>query len=104
MFVKQQNYERYLDAGKTMLARAWGGAKNLMGNVDYALGNAQRIGNIAAPLVAEMAGDRGGSVKAKMDAARLQIDRARGAVGRGQSAQNRIEDVASQISGRHFLK
>ncbi len=51
-----------------------------------------------------MAGDRGGSVKAKMDAARLQIDRARDAVGRGQSAQKRIEDVASQMSGRHFLQ
>ena len=49
------------------------------------------------PLVAEMAGDRAGSVKAKMDAAQLQIQRARGAVGKGQAAQNRIEQVAAQI-------
>ena len=104
MFVKPQNYESYLDAGKTMLAKAWGGAKNLLGNIDYALGRAQDIGNVAAPLVAEMAGDKAGSVKAKMDTARLQIDRARGAIGRGSSAAHRIEDVAGQISGRHFLK
>ena len=50
-----------------------------------------------APLVAELAGDRAGSVKAKMDATALQINRARDLVGRGQSAQRRIEDVASQI-------
>ena len=80
-----------------MLAQAWGGAKNLMGNVDYALGRAQQIGNIAAPLVAEMAGDRAGSVKAKMDATGLQINRARELVGRGQAAQSRIESVAAQI-------
>ena len=72
MYVKPGNYEGYLDYGKTMLARAWGGAKNLLGNVDYALGTAQRIGNVAAPLVAEMAGDRAGSVKARMDATALQ--------------------------------
>ena len=80
-----------------MLARAWGGAKNLMGNVDYALGRAQMVGNVAAPLVAELAGDRAGSVKAKMDAVGLQIDRARRAVGQGQAVQNRIEQVAAQI-------
>ena len=68
-----------------------------MGNVDYALGRAQQIGNIAAPLVAEMAGDRAGSVKAKMDATGLQINRARELVGRGQAAQSRIENVAAQI-------
>ena len=62
MYVKPGNYESYYDDGKTMLARAWGGAKNLLGNVDYALGTAQRIGNVAAPLVAEMAGDKAGSV------------------------------------------
>ena len=97
MYVKPGNYESYYDMGKTMLARAWGGAKNLLGNVDYALGTAQRIGNVAAPLVAEMAGDRAGSVKARMDATALQIGRARDMVNRGQSAQRRIEDVASQI-------
>ena len=97
MYVKPGNYEHFLDRGKTMLARAWGGAKNLMGNVDYALGRAQQIGNIAAPLVAEMAGDRAGSVKAKMDATGLQINRARELVGRGQAAQSRIESVAAQI-------
>ena len=97
MYVKPGNYEYYLDRGKTMLAKAWGGAKNLMGNVDYALGRAQQIGNIAAPLVAEMAGDRAGSVKAKMDATGLQINRARELVGRGQAAQSRIESVAAQI-------
>ena len=80
-----------------MLTQAWGGAKNLWGNIDYALGQAQRIGNIAAPLVSEMAGDRAGSVKQKMDAVGLQINRARDMVGRGQSAQKRIEDVAAQI-------
>ena len=47
--------------------------------------------------VAEMAGDRAGSVKARMDATALQIGRARDLVGRGQAAQKRIEDVASQI-------
>ena len=52
MYVKPGNYETYLETGKMMLARAWGGAKNLMGNVDYALGRAQEIGNIAAPLPA----------------------------------------------------
>ena len=77
MYIKPGNYESYYDFGKTMLARAWGGAKNLLGNVDYALGTAQRIGNVAAPLVAEMAGDRAGSVKARMDATALQIGRAR---------------------------
>ena len=87
-----------------MLARAWGGAKSLLGNIDYALGRAHQIRNIAAPLVAEMAGDRGGSVKAKMDAARLQINRARESVGKGNSAANRIEEVASQITGRNLLK
>ena len=97
MFVKPGNYEYYLDAGKSMLARAWGGAKNLMGNVDYALGRAQMVGNVAAPLVAELAGDRAGSVKQKMDAVGLQIDRARRAVGQGQAVQNRIEQVAAQI-------
>ena len=97
MFVKPGNYEHYLSRGKTMLASAWGGAKNLLGNVDYALGRAQQIGNIAAPLVAEMAGDRAGSVKAKMDATGLQINRARELVGRGQAAQSRIESVAAQI-------
>ena len=59
MYVKPGNYESYYDYGKTMLARAWGGAKNLLGNVDYALGTAQRIGNVAAPLVAEMGGGQG---------------------------------------------
>ena len=54
MYVKPGNYEYYLDRGKTMLATAWGGAKNLLGNVDYALGRAQQIGHIAAPLVAEV--------------------------------------------------
>ena len=94
MYVKPGNY---LDMGKSMLAQAWGGAKNLLGNVDYALGRAQQIGNIAAPLVTELAGDRAGSVKQKMDAASLQINRARDAVGRGQSVQRRIESVAAQI-------
>ena len=94
MYVKPGNY---LDLGKSLLATAWGGAKNLLGNVDYALGQAYRIGNIAAPLVAEMAGDKAGSVKAKMDAAQLQIQRGRGIVGRGDSAANRIEQVAAQI-------
>ena len=97
MYVKPGNYESYLDAGKTMLARAWGGAKNLLGNVDYALSAANKWGGIAAPLVAEMAGDRAGSVKAKMDAAQLQINRAREVVGRGNAAANRIEQVAAQI-------
>ena len=97
MYVKPGNYEYYMDRGKTMLTKAWGGAKNLLGNVDYALGRAQQIGNIAAPLVAEMAGDRAGSVKAKMDATGLQINRARELVGRGQAAQSRIESVAAQI-------
>ena len=97
MFAKPGNYESYFDYGKTMLAKAWGGAKNLLGNVDYALGRAQQIGNIAAPLVAEMAGDRAGSVKAKMDTVGLQINRARDAVGQGHSAQKRIENVAAQI-------
>ena len=87
-----------------MLARAWGGAKSLLGNIDYALGRAQQLGDIAAPLVAGMAGDRAGSVKAKMDTARLQINRARETVGRGKSATSRIEEVASQIHGRDFLK
>ena len=68
-----------------------------MDNVDYALGTAQRIGNVAAPLVAELAGDRAGSVKARMDATALQIGRARDLVGRGQATQKRIQDVASQI-------
>ena len=104
MFVKPGNYESYLDSGKMMLAKAWGGAKNLMGNVEYALGKAQDISNVAAPLVAEMAGDRAGSIKARMDTTRLQIDRARGAIGRGNSVVNRIENAASQISGRNFLK
>ncbi len=80
-----------------MLARAWGGAKNLLGNVDYALGRAQEIGNIAAPLVVGLAGDRAGSVKAKMDTTRLQIDRARQAIGQGGAVANRIENVAAQI-------
>ena len=97
MYVKPGNYETYYDYGKTMLARAWGGAKNLLGNVDYALNRAQQIGNVAAPLVAEMAGDRAGSVKQKMDAVQLQIGRARGAIGKGSAAANRIESVASQI-------
>ena len=97
MYVKPSNYETYMESGKTMLARAWGGAKNLLGNIDYALGRAQQIGNVAAPLVAEMAGDRAGSVKAKMDTTRLQIDRAREVIGRGSSAANRLEQVASQI-------
>ena len=97
MFVKPGNYEAYLDSGKTMLARAWGGAKNLLGNIDYALGRAQQIGNVAAPLVAEMAGDRGGSIKAKMDAAQLQIQRGRGIIGGGYDAAKRIERVAAQI-------
>ncbi len=44
-----------------------------------------------------MAGDRAGSVKAKMDAAQLQINRAREEVGRGNAAANRIEQVAAQI-------
>ena len=91
MYLKAGNY---LDAGKSLLATAWGGAKNLLGNIDYALGRAQSIGNVAAPLVVGLAGDRAGSVKAKMDATRLQIDRAREAVGRGSSAANRIEQVA----------
>ena len=94
MYVKPGNY---LDMGKSLLATAWGGAKNLLGNVDYALSQAHRIGNIAAPLVAEMAGDKAGSVKAKMDAAQLQIQRGRGIIGRGHSAANRIEQVAAQI-------
>ena len=97
MFVKPGNYEYYLGRGKTMLATAWGGAKNLLGNVDYGLGRMQQIGSIAAPLVAEMAGDRAGSVKARMDATGLQINRARELVGRGQAAQSRIENVAAQI-------
>ena len=45
-----------------------------------------------------MAGDRAGSVKARMDATALQIGRARDLVGRGQAAQKRIEDPASQIA------
>ena len=97
MFVKPGNYERYLHSSKLMLAQAWGGAKNLLGNVDYALNRAQAIGNVAAPLVAELAGDRAGSVKQRMDAAGLQISRARQAVGRGQATQSRIEQVAAQI-------
>ena len=97
MHVKPGNYESYYDFGKTMLSRAWGGAKNLLGNVDYTLNQAQRIGNIAAPLVAELAGDRAGSVKASMDSTALQINRAREMVGRTQSTQKRIEDVACQI-------
>ena len=71
MYIKPGNYESYLESGKTFLAKAWGGAKNLLGNIDYGLQQAQRIGNAAAPLVAEAMGDRGGSVKAKMDASRL---------------------------------
>ena len=97
MYVKPGNYESFYDYGKTMLARAWGGAKNLLGNVNYALGAAQRIGNVAAPLVAELAGDRAGSVKARMDATALQIGRARDLVGRGHATQQRIENVASMI-------
>ena len=92
MYVKPGNY---LDMGKSLLANAWGGAKNHLGNVDYALGRAQQIGDVAAPLVVGLAGDRAGSVKAKMDATRLQIDRARGIVGKGHSAANRIEQVAA---------
>ena len=80
-----------------MLATAWGGAKNLLGNIDYALSQAQRIGGIAAPLVAEMAGDRGGSVKAKMDATQLQFDRTMGLVGQAKATSSRIDNVISQI-------
>ncbi len=80
-----------------MLSRAWGGAKNLLGNIDYGLQQAQRIQNIAAPLVSELAGDRAGSVKQKMDAAALQISRTRQAVGTAQAKHSRISDVASQI-------
>ena len=69
----------------------------MLGNIYYALGRAEQIGNIAAPLVAEMAGDRAGSVKAKMDAAQLQIKRGRGILGGGYAAANRIEQVAAPI-------
>ena len=88
----------YLEHGKTMLAKAWGGAKNLLGNVDYALGQAQRIGNAAAPLVAEAMGDKGGSVKAKMDAARIQMNRTRETVGAARATHSRLSDVISQIT------
>ena len=88
----------YLEHGKTFLARAWGGAKNLLGNIDYALGAAQRIGDAAAPLVAEALGDKGGSVKAKMDAARIQMSRTRETVGGAQKAHSRISDLVSQIT------
>ena len=98
MYVKPGNYvSHYLDRGKTMLAEAWGGVKNLLGNVDYHLGNVQKIGDIAAPFVAEMAGDRAGSVNQKIHAARLQIQRGRGAVHQSQQMQNRIEQLAAQI-------
>ena len=97
MYIKPGNYENYLDYGKTMLSRAWGGAKNLLGNIDCGLQQAQRIQNIAAPLVSELAGDRAGSVKQKMDAAALQISRTRHAVGSARATHSRISDVASQI-------
>ena len=54
MYIKPR--ETYLEHGKTFLAKAWGGAKNLLGNIGYALGAAQRIGDAAAPLVAEAMG------------------------------------------------
>ena len=100
MYVKPGNYESYYDYGKTMLAKAWGGAKNLLGNVDYALSRAEQIGNVAAPLVAEMAGDRAGSVKQKMDTIQLQIGRARGALGKGNLAADMAADRIQKIAGQ----
>ena len=55
------------------------------------------MGNFPARRVAELAGARAGSVRAKMDATGLQINRARELIGRGQAAQSRIENVAAQI-------
>ena len=98
MYVKPGNYvTHYLDKGKTMLAEAWGGVRNLLGNVDHHLGQVQRISQVAAPFVAEMAGDRAGSVNQKIHAAQLQIQRGRGAVHQSQQMQNRIEQLAAQI-------
>ena len=97
MFIKQGNYENYIDAGKTFLAKAWGGAKNLLGNIEYGLAQAQRIQNIAAPLVTELAGDKAGGVKAKLDAIGLQGQRVRHAIGDAKAVHSRISDVVSQI-------
>ena len=96
MYIKPRGL--YLEHGKTFLAKAWGGAKHLLGNIDYALGTAQRIGNVAAPQVAEAMGDRGGSVKEKVDAARIQMNRTKEIVGGARAAHSRISDVILQIT------
>ena len=95
MYIKPGNCETYLESGKGMLARAWTGAKNFLGHVDYGLQQAQRIGNIAAPLVAEMGGHKG--VQAKLDAMHIQAKRVQQAVGGAKAAHSRISDVAAQI-------
>ena len=69
-----------------------------MGNIDYALGTAQRIGDAAAPLVAEAMGDRGESDTAKINAARVQMNRSRQTLGSAQTAHSRISDLISQIT------
>ena len=95
MFIKPGNYENYLESGKSMLARAWTGAKNLLGNIDYGFQQAQRISDLAAPLVAELGGHKG--VQAKLDAMNIQAKRVHDAVGGAQAAHSRISDVVSQI-------
>ena len=95
--LKPQNYENYLDNAKSVLCRAWGGARQFLGTVDAHVAQMQRIGNIAAPMISEPAGDRAGSVKSKLDTIGVQAARVRDTLEGAQKVHSRISDVVSQI-------